>query len=115
MPRLTYLTGLALLLVTGAFLLTDELTWRPGVTEANAQRIKPGVSWAWVERILGGPATEEAHFADGGFAVWDAGAGVVVVDFDTAGRVIASGLSTGAPAERIRAFVKALSLREPSR
>jgi hypothetical protein len=115
-PRLTYFTGLALLLVAGAFLLTDGLlTPAPGVTEENVQRIEPGMRRGWVERVLGGPATEEAHFANGGFGLWDAGAGLVVVDFDTAGRVTASAFAAGAQARRIRVFLKALSLRELSR
>src|SRR5262245_46758429 len=54
MPRLTYLCGLALLLLAGAFLLADWLTWQPGVTEANVRRLRPGMPLAEVEAILGG-------------------------------------------------------------
>ena len=56
MPRLVYLSGLALLLLTGAFLLTHDLLgpW-PGVTEANARRIQEGMTNQQVEAILRGP------------------------------------------------------------
>src|SRR5262245_44714857 len=105
MPRLTYFSGLALLLLAGAFLLTDHLLApAPGVTEANALRVRKGMSWAWVERVLGGPATEEVDFLDGRFGVWAAGAGLVAVEFDPAGRVTASGPRTGAQAKLIRAY-----------
>jgi hypothetical protein len=60
MPRLSYLTGLALLLLAGAFLLTDALTWRPGVTERNVRRIKVGMTVEEARGILGvdlGPLT----------------------------------------------------------
>src|SRR5262245_29793669 len=62
MPRLVYLTGLALLLLAGAFLLTDRLVRPPGITEANVKRIRPGMTLAQVERLLGGPATENETF-----------------------------------------------------
>jgi hypothetical protein len=44
MPRLVYFTGLALILVAGAFLLTRELTWQPGVTAGNVARIRKGLT-----------------------------------------------------------------------
>lgn len=53
MPRLVYWAGVGLLLVAGAFLLTERLVHPSGVTEANAKRIKPGMTAAWVERLLG--------------------------------------------------------------
>jgi hypothetical protein len=53
-PRLVYLAGVALLLVAGAFLLTDAmLPPAPGVTERNVRRIKNGMSLARVKEILG--------------------------------------------------------------
>src|SRR5262245_51186366 len=58
MPRLTYLTGLALVLLAGAFLLTDTLTWQPGVTARNVRRIKAGMTLPEVEAVLGGPAQQ---------------------------------------------------------
>src|SRR5262249_19238177 len=64
MPRLAYFTGLALLLVAGAFLLTDALLWEPGVTARNARLVKPGMTLAQVERVLGGPAAGWADWLE---------------------------------------------------
>jgi hypothetical protein len=56
MPRLVYLSGVGLALVALAFAVTDAaLGPRPGVTEANVRRIKPGMLKGEVEAILGGP------------------------------------------------------------
>ncbi len=55
MPKLVFLTGVALVLVAAAFLATDAALWRPGPTEANARRIKVGMRLEEVEAILGGP------------------------------------------------------------
>src|SRR5262245_2383214 len=68
-PRLTYFTGLALLLLAGAFLLTDRLTRRPGVTEANAKRIQVGMTLADVEALLGG-RSDESGFGTNGEHDW---------------------------------------------
>src|SRR5262245_29658238 len=54
-----YCTGLALLLLVGAFLLTDRLLFPPGPTESNVKRIQPGMTLAQVERLLGGRAARE--------------------------------------------------------
>ncbi len=54
-----YCSGLALLLLTGAFLLTDRLLYPPGPTERNVRRIRPGMTLATVEGLLGGRATRE--------------------------------------------------------
>jgi hypothetical protein len=51
-----WLAGLAL--VVGALLLTDWLLWEPGLTEDNVRRIKPGMTLAEVEELLGGHATD---------------------------------------------------------
>jgi hypothetical protein len=49
-----YLAGLALILLAGAFPLTDALlTPLPGVTEANARRIRHGMNLERVEAMLG--------------------------------------------------------------
>jgi hypothetical protein len=53
MSRRVYLLGVGLALLAGAFLLTDALLWRPGVTEANVRRIRPGMTLAEVEALLG--------------------------------------------------------------
>ncbi len=42
MSKHVYLAGVALFLVTVAFLVTDELVWRPGVTEANVRIVNYG-------------------------------------------------------------------------
>ncbi len=53
MPWRVQCTGLALLMLAGAFLLTDALLWEPGVTEWNVQRIRPGMTFEEVEALLG--------------------------------------------------------------
>jgi hypothetical protein len=58
---LLWLAGVAL--VVGALLLTDRLLWQPGLTEGNVRRIKPGMTLAEVEALLGGPATDTVGFA----------------------------------------------------
>jgi hypothetical protein len=50
---LLWLAGVAL--VVGALLLTDRLLWAPGLTEDNVRRIRPGMTLAKVEALLGGP------------------------------------------------------------
>jgi hypothetical protein len=47
-----WLAGVAL--VVGALFLTDWLLWEPGLTEDNVRRIKPGMTLAEVEALLGG-------------------------------------------------------------
>jgi hypothetical protein len=59
MPRHVFLSGIALYLLTLAFLLTEHLTFTPGVTERNCRRIRPGMSLEEVERILGRSASWE--------------------------------------------------------
>jgi hypothetical protein len=46
-----WLAGLAL--VALALLLTDRLLWRPGLTEDNVRRLRPGMTLAEVEELLG--------------------------------------------------------------
>jgi hypothetical protein len=56
MPKLVYLSGVGLTLVALGFVITEAaLGPRPGVTEANVRRIKPGMMKEEVEAILGGP------------------------------------------------------------
>jgi hypothetical protein len=54
MSRWVYLLGVGLALVALAFVVTDWVIGpSPGVTEANARRIKPGMKLGEVEAILG--------------------------------------------------------------
>jgi len=39
-----------------ALLLTDRLLWQPSLTEDNVRRLRPGITLAQVEGLLGGPA-----------------------------------------------------------
>jgi hypothetical protein len=60
---LLWLAGLAL--VVCALLLTDRLLWAPGLTEDNVRRIRPGMTLAEVEALLGGPASWEMDMSEG--------------------------------------------------
>jgi hypothetical protein len=40
-----------------ALLLTDRLLWQPGLTQDKVRRLRPGMTLAEVEALLGGPAT----------------------------------------------------------
>jgi hypothetical protein len=53
MSRRVYLLGIALTLVALAFIVTDALLWEPGVTAANARRIRVGMTFDEVDAILG--------------------------------------------------------------
>ncbi len=58
MSRQTYLLGVAVALVAGAFVLTDWLLTpplTPGVTQANVRRLRRGMTSAEVRAILGDP------------------------------------------------------------
>ena len=46
------------MLVVVALLLTDWLLWEPGLTEDNVRRIRPGMTLAEVEALLGGPEAD---------------------------------------------------------
>ena len=49
---LLWLAGVTL--VALALLLTDRLLWQPGLTEDNVRRLRPGMTLAEVEALLGG-------------------------------------------------------------
>jgi hypothetical protein len=53
MSRQVYLLGLGLALVALAFLLTEALLWRPGVTRANVRRVREGMTFREVQALLG--------------------------------------------------------------
>jgi hypothetical protein len=96
---LLWLAGLAL--VALALLLTDRLLWRPGLTEDNVRRIRPGMALAEVEALLGGPATATIDWqAEGGPLAqmgirwqrhWRAEGAVVDVQFFADGTVMVAG------------------------
>jgi hypothetical protein len=89
MPRGVYGLGVGLALVALAFVLTDALLWQPGATEANAKRIREGMTLAEVEAITGLPAdfrcppTQSGRVI--GYGEWDGEGGTIVVDFDEDG------------------------------
>jgi hypothetical protein len=65
MPRRVYLLGLGLALVPLALAFTvSVLSLQPGVTEANARRILPGMRLAEVEAILGSHAASEVDIRE---------------------------------------------------
>jgi hypothetical protein len=91
------LVGVAL--VVGALLLTDRLLWQPGLAEDNVRRLRPGMTLAEVEALLGGPATWETDMraepeaAARGYRWlrhWQAEGAVVDVQFRADGRVTAA-------------------------
>jgi hypothetical protein len=100
MPRHVYLLGVGLALVALALTFTDwALSLPPGVTEANVRRIRPGMTPAEVEALLGGPPVEVgikswndvgrtlAEWPSGGAWVWNYATGAAWVWMDGAGRV----------------------------
>src|SRR5262249_16521979 len=102
MSRWAYLLGVGLVLVALAFVLTEAaLGPRLGITQANAQRIRKGMTSGEVEGILGGPPQEGSSWRgmrvifngtvvrrpDGGWGVWEGPAGKAEVHFDEHERV----------------------------
>ncbi len=82
MPRWVFLLGVGLLLVAVAFVVTCEVLGpKPGVTEANVRRIKPGMTVAEVDVLLGVPGM---HLGDwvGRMTVWYGGDGQAVAWLD---------------------------------
>jgi hypothetical protein len=90
---LLWLAGLAL--VALALLLTDRLLWAPGLTEDNVRRIRPGLTLAEVEALLGGPAGDTFEMPADYPAYrwqreWREGGEVVVVQFTADGKVMSA-------------------------
>lgn len=114
-----YLLGLGLALVAGALAFTDwALSWRPGVTEANAKRIRKGMTLAEVRGLLGGrgvcyaDASKLRHWVGGEaqrFFDWTGGEGRVWVGIDFTDRVTRFGFDRTAqrpsPLARLRAWL----------
>jgi hypothetical protein len=118
MSRRALLWPAGLALVVGALLLTDRLLWRPGLTEDNLRRVRPGMTLAEVEALLGGPATETIDFqAEGEPAEplgyrwcrrWQEPGAAVDVQFTAAGLVTAAGggrRSRPGPLVRLRSLL----------
>src|SRR5262249_3369039 len=96
MSKVVYMLGVALVLVSAGFLLTDALLHPPGVTPENADRIRPGLIIRCVEGLMGRPA---AAFLPHVWTkvpspdepvrnwVWCADGGLVCVGVDARGRV----------------------------
>jgi hypothetical protein len=76
LQRWVFLLGVGIMLVAGAFLLTDQLLCQPGVTEANVRRIRQGMAVREVEVLLGGPGQDIGPW---GFVFRRAGGGVEVL------------------------------------
>ena len=100
-------------LVVGALLLTDGLLWRPGLTEDNVRRIKPGMTLAEVEALLGGPAADTFEMPEDYPAYrwqreWREGGASVVVQFFADGRVMTAagrGRTQPGPLARLRLWL----------
>src|SRR5262245_57281053 len=99
MSRWVYLLGVGLALVALALAFTDwALSLRPGVTEANARRIRHGMKLEEVETILGEHPHKEFMRAElrrlSGFgfantqylATWSSDEGRALIWFDLGGR-----------------------------
>jgi hypothetical protein len=92
MSRRLYRLGVGLALVALALGFTDwALSLRPGVTEANFRRIRPGMKVAEVEAIL--RARGGRIFDGANVFLWGDDAGVVWVWTDDHGRVVSAKLS----------------------
>jgi hypothetical protein len=89
MPVRVYLLGVAMVLVGVAFLVTDRLVCQPEPTEANLQRIKPGMTRGQVMAILGPKGAPLAPPRGGLHSwVWFGDTGCAWVHFDSrTGRV----------------------------
>ena len=85
MPRLVFLLGLALAAVALAFVATDALLWRPGLTEANARRIREGMTLREVEGLLG--RAPDWELMAGGW-VWRSAEVTVIVHMSPEHRVV---------------------------
>jgi hypothetical protein len=108
---LLWFAGVAL--IVGALLLTNRLLWQPGLTEANVRRIRPGMTLAEVEALLGGPAAEAVEMPADYPAyrwrrAWKDGDASLDVQFWPDGRVMAAagrGRQQPGPLARLRSWL----------
>jgi hypothetical protein len=108
---LLWLTGLAL--VALALLLTDRLLWQPGLAEDNVRRLRPGLTLAEVEALLGGPSANMFEMPPDYRAFrwqreWREGGNSVVVQFFADGTVMAAagrGRPQPSPLARLRGWL----------
>jgi hypothetical protein len=113
MRKRVFLWLLGVALVIGALLLTDALLWRPGLTEDNVRRIRPGLTLAEVEALLGGPAADTFEMPADYPAYrwqreWRDGRDCVVVQFFGDGTVMAAagrGRPQPGPLARLRGWL----------
>src|SRR5690348_1925934 len=122
MSRRVYLLGVGLALVAVALAFTDwALGPRPGVTEVNVRRIRPGMTLAEVEALFGvagnyyeSPRLKEAppglpKVDPRMWRVWMGEGGLASVTFDDNGKVAESRFfrhsSTTTPLARFRAWL----------
>ena len=92
----TLRANLWLILVLVALAAAAGAAWgvlTPPSLEAAADRIRKGMAFEEVERLLGGPPNRQSPWMDdnGRVAFWDGDTGTVAVDFDKNGRVRFSG------------------------
>ena len=116
MSRRVYLLGVGLALVALALAFTDwALSLRPGVTEMNAKRIRPGMTLAEVEAIVGKPnlgglvlpspappfeGEEWVPEVESGTLIWESSDGSIFVEFNRKG--VATGETTWIPSNDAR-------------
>jgi hypothetical protein len=113
MSRRAYLWAGGVALVACALLLTDRLLWEPGPTKDNVRRIRPGMTLAEVEELLGGPAADTFEMPADWPAYrwqreWRAEGAAVDVQFTADGRVMAAGggkRGPPGPLARLRAWL----------
>jgi hypothetical protein len=113
MSRWVYLLGVGLALVALGLAFTDwALSLQPGVTEANAKRIRLGMTLAEAESLLGGPAQRAGRDRCGGAweRVWAAPCGRVYLTSGRNGRVthaafVANPGAPPGPLARLRAWL----------
>src|SRR5262245_4363780 len=113
MRRCAYLWLAGLALIVGALFLTDRLLWEAGLTEDNVRRLRPGMTLAEVEGLLGGPAADSFEMPADYPAFrwqreWREGGDSVVVQFFADGTVMAAGggrRSRPGPLARLRSLL----------